>query len=78
VAFAPELAHKSEGFDARYFATLVALEPGSFWFRARNRSLCWALKRYFPEGKTFLEVGFDTGFVLAGKAKVRRAGGNRR
>src|SRR5713226_9595052 len=69
VAFAPELAQKSEGFDASYFATLVALEPGSFWFRARNRLLCWALKRYFPGAKNFFEIGCGTGFVLAGIQK---------
>jgi SAM-dependent methyltransferase len=65
VAFAPELAQKSEGFDARYFATLVALEPGSFWFRSRNRLLCWALEHYFPDAQSFFEIGCGTGFVLA-------------
>ena len=39
LAFAPELAEKSEGFDASSFGRLAELEPGSFWFRSRNRLL---------------------------------------
>jgi SAM-dependent methyltransferase len=69
LAFAPELAEESEGFDADYFGRLAELEPGSFWFRSRNRLLCWALEHYFSEAKTFLEIGCGTGFVLAGIRK---------
>jgi SAM-dependent methyltransferase len=65
LAFAPELAEKSEGFDASSFGRLAELEPGSFWFRSRNRLLCWALEHYFPDAKNFLEIGCGTGFVLA-------------
>jgi SAM-dependent methyltransferase len=70
LAFAPELASESEGFEAHYFAPLVELEAGNFWFRSRNRLLIWALQRYFPEAKNFLEIGCGTGFVLSG---IRRA-----
>lgn len=66
LAFAPELAAKSEGFEARYFGPLAELEAGNFWFRSRNRLLIWALRRYFPEAKNFLEIGCGTGFVLSG------------
>ena len=69
MAFAPELAEKSEGFDASYFGRLAELEPGSFWFRSRNRLLCWALEHYFPDATNFLEIGCGTGFVLAGIRK---------
>jgi SAM-dependent methyltransferase len=65
LAFAPELAEQSEGFDASYFGRLAELEPGSFWFRSRNRLLCWALEHYFPDAKSFFEIGCGTGFVLA-------------
>jgi len=65
LAFAPELAEKSEGFDATAFGRLAKLEPGSFWFRSRNRLLCWALEHYFPNATNFLEIGCGTGFVLA-------------
>ena len=70
MAFAPELAEKSEGFDASSFGRLAELEPGSFWFRSRNRLLCWALEHYFPDATNFLEIGCGTGFVLAGIRKA--------
>jgi len=66
VAFAPDLAHESEGFEAEYFARLANLEAGNFWFRSRNRLLIWALQQYFPKAKNFLEIGCGTGFVLTG------------
>jgi len=59
LAFAPELAEKSEGFDASYFGRLAELEPGSFWFRSRNRLLCWALEHYFPDATNFLEIAAE-------------------
>lgn len=66
VAFAPELAHRSEGFTPEDFAALMQVEAGNFWFRARNRLLIWALRQYFPHANTFCEIGCGTGFVLAG------------
>jgi SAM-dependent methyltransferase len=70
LAFAPELAEKSEGFEPTYFAPLAEMEAGNFWFRSRNHLLVWALQRYFPEAENFMEIGCGTGFVLSG---VRRA-----
>lgn len=70
MAFAPELAADSEGFEANYFATLAQLEAGNFWFRARNRLIIWALQRYFSQAASFMEIGCGTGFVLSG---VRQA-----
>ena len=69
-AFAPELALESEGFEAGYFARLAEQEAGNFWFRSRNRLLIWALERYFPNAKNFLEIGCGTGFVLSGLRKA--------
>ena len=66
VAFAPDMARKSEGFEAEYFARLADQEAGNFWFRSRNRLLIWALQHYFPKAETFLEIGCGTGFVLSG------------
>lgn len=65
-AFAPELAHESEGFEAEYFARLAEQEAGHFWFRSRNRLLIWAFKQYFPNAENLLEIGCGTGFVLSG------------
>lgn len=66
LAFAPELAEQSSGFEAGYFAGLAALEAGNFWFRSRNRIIAWALRHYFPKAENFLEIGCGTGFVLSG------------
>ena len=66
LAFAPELAEESEGFKASYFDTLSRLEPGNFWFTSRNRLLTWALRHYFPNARSFLEIGCGTAFVLVG------------
>jgi SAM-dependent methyltransferase len=53
-------------FPTEAFATLAELEPRSFWFRARNDLIAWALETYFPDAASFLEVGCGTGFVLLG------------
>jgi len=54
------------GFKPEYFAQLADVEESNFWFRARNKLIQWALRNYFPEAKSFFEVGCGTGFVLAG------------
>jgi SAM-dependent methyltransferase len=64
--FAPELADGSSGFDAKFFPGLASVEAGHFWFRARNRLIQWAFRRYFPQAASFLEIGCGTGYVLAG------------
>jgi SAM-dependent methyltransferase len=66
LAFAPELANESEGFEAEYFQKLAKLEPNNFWFRSRNQLIVWALRRYFPRAESLLEIGCGTGFVLSG------------
>lgn len=67
-SFAPELAGGETGYDPEHFAEIARLEARNFWFRARNRLIVWALRRFFPGARTFLEVGCGTGFVLAGIA----------
>jgi SAM-dependent methyltransferase len=54
------------GFKPEYFARLSQIEESNFWFRARNELIKWALPNYFPDAKSFFEVGCGTGFVLAG------------
>lgn len=53
------------GFKAHYFKELAELEAGNFWFRARNKFILWALHKYSPELKSFLEIGCGTGFVIS-------------
>ena len=54
------------GFKPQYFERLAEIEESNFWFRARNELIQWALRNYFPNAKSFFEVGCGTGFVLAG------------
>ena len=65
-AFSPEMAAVSEGYEAGFFSQLSSLEAKNFWFRSRNHLIIWALKHYFPEAQSFLEIGCGTGFVLSG------------
>lgn len=65
-ALAPELALGGAGFHPEAFADLARLEAANFWFRARNRLIVWALRRYFPDMARFLEIGCGTGYVLSG------------
>lgn len=61
---------EGQGYSATFYEALASREVGHFWFRARNRLLQWAFKRYVePEGK-FLEIGCGTGFVLKGIAEI--------
>ena len=57
------------GFKTHYFKELAELEAGNFWFRARNRIILWALHRYSPALKSFLEIGCGTGFVISAISK---------
>lgn len=66
--YAPDLARGGEGFKATYFADLARLEDGHFWFRVRNRLIIWALSRYCPDFRSFLEIGCGTGYVMSGIA----------
>jgi hypothetical protein len=63
LAFSPLLAEVSDGFETKAFTQLVTLEGNNFWFVSRNRLIVWALQRYFPQAKNFLEIGCGTGFV---------------
>ena len=69
LAWAPELAHENNGFRKENFQALTRVEEGSFWFRSRNTIIRWALRKYFPDFDSMLEVGCGTGFVLKSIAK---------
>ena len=57
------------GFKSHYFKELAELEAGNFWFRARNELIVWALHKYSPGLKSFLEIGCGTGFVISAISK---------
>lgn len=57
------------GFKTHYFKELAELEAGNFWFRARNKLILWALHKYSPGLKSFLEIGCGTGFVISAISK---------
>lgn len=67
---APELEESRIAYPADAHSNLARLEDGSFWFRARNHLIEWALRTYFPDMKRYLEIGCGTGFVLAGVARA--------
>ena len=64
--FTEEPPDARAGFKPEYFARLAKIEASNFWFRARNELIQWALRNYFPDAKSFFEIGCGTGFVLAG------------
>lgn len=64
--FMDEPSETRVGFKPEYFARLAKIEESNFWFRARNELIQWALRNYFPDAKSFFEVGCGTGFVLTG------------
>ncbi len=64
-AYAPELESFSSGFRAGYFQELFELEENHFWFQNRNSLILWAIQKYCPHFRSFLEVGCGTGYVLS-------------
>jgi len=68
-AYAPELAQGGGGYKSTYFAEVACLEAEHFWFRARKRLVVWALGKYCPDLRSFLEIGCGTGYVLSGIAE---------
>lgn len=67
VSFAPELAQVNDGMPGEEsFDALFELESRHFWFCARNKLIIWAIKKFVPDMKNFMEIGCGTGFVIAG------------
>lgn len=70
--FDPDFDLENSGFPADAFDRLYEVEQKSFWFRARNKLILWALSHYFPDAESFMEIGCGTGFVLNEIAKQRQ------
>jgi len=63
---APHLAQGS-GEDADYLHQALAdAETAHFWFVARTRLIAQAIRRYFPDAASMLDVGCGTGGVAEG------------
>ena len=58
-------ATTSGAFSRADYENLARLEERSFWFRARNDLIEWALRTRFGSARTLLDVGCGNGFVLA-------------
>lgn len=63
--FAPSDTGEGAGFSEDFFPELARLEEGHFWFEARNEIVAWAIERFHPGMRSFMEVGCGTGFVLS-------------
>lgn len=61
---AADHAQAGHGYDPAYYGELARLETRHFWFRARNRLITHLLRGYFPQARSFLEIGCGTGVVL--------------
>lgn len=66
-------ANATEGFESGYYAQLARVEREHFWFQSRAELVVWALRRYYPQARTYLEIGCGTGQLLAevGAARPR-------
>jgi len=64
ISFAPNIAAREVGFKPELFERLRTAEERHFWFRSRNRLLAWSLQTYFPNARSFLEIGCGSGLVL--------------
>lgn len=69
-SWAPALAHAGGGFKAEYFKDLSRLEAENFWFQSRNALILWAVKKYFPNITSLMEVGCGTGYVMSGFSRA--------
>jgi SAM-dependent methyltransferase len=71
VRLVPNMPTVGAGYEAEYFSELADVEAQNFWFRSRNRLVIWALEEFFPDARSFLEVGCGNGFVLCGVRTAR-------
>ena len=65
-AFAPEFAAGNDNYPTSTHELLFQLENNCFWFSERNKLIDWAMKKYFPNAESVLEIGCGTGYVLNG------------
>jgi ubiquinone/menaquinone biosynthesis C-methylase UbiE len=59
-----QVASPDGAFGQDLVERLTELEATSWWFRERANLIVWAVRRFFPEARSFLDVGCGTGVVL--------------
>jgi SAM-dependent methyltransferase len=72
--FAPELADTVSGVDPRGFEVLARVEAGHFWFVPRSELIVGLAEKFFPQARSFMEIGCGTGTILGAIARSRRWG----
>lgn len=70
VAFAPNLAEESGGFEGAFHDHLDRLQGNNFWFRARNRLVADLVLRHSPGASSVFEIGCGTAYVLSAIGQV--------
>lgn len=65
-------AEEQPFYDPTGFARLAEAEDWFFWFTARNRLICWVLKKYYPDMRSFCEIGYGTGATLQAVSRCYR------
>lgn len=64
-AFAPELARSNPNYPPDYFGILSEVDRSHFWFRARGAMVTWAIRLYFGEPPSVMEIGCGVGGMLS-------------
>ena len=64
-SFAPHSDEIDDGFNPSYYRRFFRFEKMHFWFQYRNEIVLWAFKKFFPDSRSFFELGCGTGFILS-------------
>ncbi|HXK53636.1 MAG TPA: class I SAM-dependent methyltransferase [Hyphomicrobiales bacterium] len=67
----PELADTATGYSGHLFEFHAVHEASHFWFSPRRDLIVWALRHFFPNARSFMEIGCGNGPVLAAIAQMR-------
>ena len=68
--YAPQLLGQETGYDPSHHAEIAALAEGNWWYTSRNALIVYALTRWFPQARSYLELGCGTGLVLKAVAEA--------
>jgi SAM-dependent methyltransferase len=60
----------SISYEVDYLRILADLEERHFWFRSRRRIIVDAMRRWFPDAQSYLEIGSGTGYIARAIAEA--------